>query len=194
MQFSPGDVVSARGHRWVVDEATAFADCVVLSLSAVEAFDERRNCRLLLPFDRPIKSAELAKVRAVSRRRWMHCLRARLSDLRTFGQLRSASPAAIDILPFQLEPALALITGRASRFLLADEVGLGKTIQAGLDGRRAPESGMVRAHPHPDPVGPAPAVGRRAAAAFRRAIGRHRRGRALHAHELTAARREPLGR
>ena len=40
--------------------------------------------------------------------------------------------ASIDILPFQLEPALALISGRASRFLLADEVGLGKTIQAGL--------------------------------------------------------------
>ena len=40
--------------------------------------------------------------------------------------------AAIDILPFQLEPALALVRGRASRFLLADEVGLGKTIQAGL--------------------------------------------------------------
>ena len=46
--------------------------------------------------------------------------------------MRSAPRAAIDILPFQLEPALALIPGRASRFLLADEVGLGKTIQAGL--------------------------------------------------------------
>ena len=42
------------------------------------------------------------------------------------------SRAAIDILPFQLEPALALVRGHASRFLLADEVGLGKTIQAGL--------------------------------------------------------------
>jgi len=38
----------------------------------------------------------------------------------------------MDILPFQLEPALALARGRATRFLLADEVGLGKTIQAGL--------------------------------------------------------------
>ena len=31
-----------------------------------------------------------------------------------------------------LEPALALIRGRAARILLADEVGLGKTIQAAL--------------------------------------------------------------
>ena len=44
----------------------------------------------------------------------------------------SAQRAAIDILPFQLEPVLALVRGHASRLLLADEVGLGKTIQAGL--------------------------------------------------------------
>jgi ERCC4-related helicase len=62
----------------------------------------------------------------------MHLLHALLSNLRTFGELRGAAPACIDILPFQLEPALAMISGRASRFLLADEVGLGKTIQAGL--------------------------------------------------------------
>jgi superfamily II DNA or RNA helicase len=36
------------------------------------------------------------------------------------------------LLPFQLEPALALMQGRATRMLLADEVGLGKTVQAGL--------------------------------------------------------------
>ena len=62
----------------------------------------------------------------------MRHLHATLSELCTFGELREAAGAAIDILPFQLEPALALVTGRASRFLLADEVGLGKTIQAGL--------------------------------------------------------------
>jgi len=34
--------------------------------------------------------------------------------------------------PYQLEPALAAVRGISSRILLADEVGLGKTIQAGL--------------------------------------------------------------
>src|SRR5207244_4393402 len=33
---------------------------------------------------------------------------------------------------YQLEPALAIIRGHASRVLLADEVGMGKTVQAGL--------------------------------------------------------------
>src|SRR5688572_22296097 len=35
-------------------------------------------------------------------------------------------------MPHQLEPALAVVRGLGSRLLLADEVGLGKTIQAGL--------------------------------------------------------------
>ena len=127
MQFAAGDRVTVRGAQWTVDEATEFTDCAVLSLSAA-----RRSCELLLPFDRPVRSAEVGRIRGVTRRRWMHHLHATLSDLRTFGELREAAGAAIDILPFQLEPALALISGRASRFLLADEVGLGKTIQAGL--------------------------------------------------------------
>ena len=44
----------------------------------------------------------------------------------------SARHAQIDLLPHQLEPALAIAGGRGCRLLLADAVGLGKTIQAGL--------------------------------------------------------------
>jgi superfamily II DNA or RNA helicase len=59
-------------------------------------------------------------------------LRRQLGSIRYHGQLRAARHAAIDIHAFQLEPALAVIRGRSARILLADEVGLGKTIQAGL--------------------------------------------------------------
>ena len=38
----------------------------------------------------------------------------------------------MSLLAFQLEPALAVTHGLASRILIADEVGLGKTVQAGL--------------------------------------------------------------
>jgi superfamily II DNA or RNA helicase len=38
----------------------------------------------------------------------------------------------MDLLPHQLEPALAVVRGLGSRVLLADAVGLGKTVQAGL--------------------------------------------------------------
>ena len=46
--------------------------------------------------------------------------------------LRTPLHARISLLPFQLEPALAITRGIASRILIADDVGLGKTIQAGV--------------------------------------------------------------
>lgn len=133
--FAPGDVVTARGERWVVEESTAFIDCTLLKLATPRGVDRHntpRECRLLHPFDRPIASPTTPRIRAVSRRRWLRHLQAELASLRAFGQLYAAQVARMDIFPFQLEPALAMIQGRASRFLLADEVGLGKTIQAGL--------------------------------------------------------------
>ncbi len=48
------------------------------------------------------------------------------------GVLQVANTAAIDILPHQLEPAVAVLRGDGCRVLIADDVGLGKTIEAGL--------------------------------------------------------------
>ena len=132
MRFTAGDRVSVRGERWVVEEATAFADVTQLDLSRLNRPGEAHRCTLLVPFDRPVISDRTPRIRAVTRRQWAWQLRAHLSERRIHGQLRAVERAAIAILPFQLEPALALIQGRAARFLLADEVGLGKTIQAGL--------------------------------------------------------------
>ena len=131
MTFAAGDRVTVRGERWVVQEATAFGDVTLLNLASAGG-RLVRQCRLLAPFDRPIAVRRTPRVRTVSPRRWMHHLHAHTGALYAFGQLRAPLRASIDVLPFQLEPALALIRGRGSRFLLADEVGLGKTIQAGL--------------------------------------------------------------
>ena len=41
-------------------------------------------------------------------------------------------PEGVDLLPYQLEPALAMLRHGAVRVMIADAVGLGKTVQAGL--------------------------------------------------------------
>ena len=51
--------------------------------------------------------------------------------------------ARIDLLAHQLEPALAVVRGLACRVLIADEVGLGKTIQAGLIAAELRTRGMA---------------------------------------------------
>ena len=132
MQFSVGENIRVRGARWAVDEVTRLSDCTLLCLSALDASVEPRRCRLLLPYDRPTRWRRRPRAHVVAPQTWLRQLQGALADARGFGELRAAPAAGIDVLPFQLEPALALISGRASRFLLADEVGLGKTIQAGL--------------------------------------------------------------
>jgi superfamily II DNA or RNA helicase len=130
--FAAGDVVDVRGDRWLVEEAIAFADCTLLRLTNAGSGMRGRDCKLLHPFDRVTRQKLQRRVQVVTRRRWGHLLQSRLRDCRELGHLRAAAPAVIDLLPFQLEPALAVVRGFASRLLLADEVGLGKTIQAGL--------------------------------------------------------------
>lgn len=128
-----GAVVSARGETWTVVERTPFVDCASVTLRAGDGTaDARRTRTLLTPFDRVVAAARRgARVRSLRPRRLLHELRRLLASSRPWGSLRSAAGSGIDVLPYQLEPALALASG-ATRVLIADAVGLGKTIQAGL--------------------------------------------------------------
>ena len=53
-------------------------------------------------------------------------------EARPFGGLSAAAECDISFLPYQLEPALAMLCDGHTRILIADAVGLGKTVQAGL--------------------------------------------------------------
>jgi superfamily II DNA or RNA helicase len=127
-----GDLVEIRRRRWRVVDVRAYERCQMLTLAGTEAMNRGSRQRFLLPFDtaRPVdRSRALRRVRP---RRWRRACRALLADWSPPGGLRAARDAHIDLLPHQLEPALALVRGRGTRVLLADDVGLGKTIQAGL--------------------------------------------------------------
>ena len=73
------------------------------------------------------------RIRAVTRRRWMRHLHAHISrdSGRSASCGRRNAPRSTSC-RFSSSPRSRSIRGHASRFLLADEVGLGKTIQAGL--------------------------------------------------------------
>ena len=87
---------------------------------------------LLLPFDRLQPVADRPRLRVVSRRHWAHHVSRALLSAHPFGGLRAATASRFDLLPFQLEPALAMLRHGCLRVLIADQVGLGKTIQAGI--------------------------------------------------------------
>jgi superfamily II DNA or RNA helicase len=127
----PGAMVRARGERWRVADVTRHEDCAACLLSGVGGSNAGLQRTLLSPFDRLEPTARAARLRHVGRRAWLHAFRARLGGLVGGSALRAAAGARFDLLPYQLEPALAVLRGE-SRLLLADEVGLGKTVQAAL--------------------------------------------------------------
>ncbi len=139
--WQEGQRISVRGQVWTVLEATRFTDCEALRLSGAEG--ESRT--ILLPFDRARRLDGAACVDVIRPRRWLRTLYGLGLEARPYGGVSAAVSSNIEFLPFQLEPALAALGDGFTRILIADEVGLGKTIQAGLILRQlAAESGEFR--------------------------------------------------
>lgn len=126
-----GDLVEVRGDRWQVSSIDARADCTACGLRGVSRLNLGEHRTLLMPFDRLRRVYRPPGERRVSRCRALLAARALLAGSPPFGRLRTALFAQVDVLPYQLEPVLACLQG-AVRLLLADEVGLGKTVQAAL--------------------------------------------------------------
>src|SRR5262249_21630714 len=128
--FHAGELVRARRDRWRVVDTMPFDACQLVTIEGATTANHGVVRRLLAPFDviDPIPSSR--KPRMVSAVQWRRALRAVLHHALP-GELRATANAAIELLPHQLQPALAVVNGLGCRLLLADDVGLGKTIEAG---------------------------------------------------------------
>ncbi|HZA37093.1 MAG TPA: SNF2-related protein, partial [Vicinamibacterales bacterium] len=138
MAWHPGDHLSVRGSDWRVVHNTAYADCTALDLASVEGPPVFRT--VLLPFDRP-RRAPVPRLTVLSPRLWSEHVGTRLVRTFPYGGLRFC-PCSIELLAYQLEPALAVFRHFSTRVLIGDDVGLGKTVEAGvivreMVGRRA---------------------------------------------------------
>jgi len=129
-RWSAGADIFVRGRRWTVVSDSDSADCRALRLAGSDSFNRSIVRTLLLPFDRP-RDIDSTSVRVVRPRRWLRLLQRSAVDARPFGGLFPAAAGRIDLHSYQLEPALAVLRDGHTRILIADGVGLGKTISAG---------------------------------------------------------------
>ena len=141
--FRAGDVVFARRQRWRVVSIRPYPACKVVALAGASRTNAGRTAHVVTPFDDIEPAVRPRAVRLVSTRRWRRRCRELIASHGPADRLQTAEGARIDLLPHQLEPALAIVRGLACRVLIADEVGLGKTIQAGLIASELKARGMA---------------------------------------------------
>lgn len=128
--IDPGEIVDVRGERWLLTHRASCHSGSILTLDGCDAAN--RDCRIkVVEAIDPPRRVIPPSLRRVSCRTAHRAAIHAVATARPTDRLWTAAAAAMDLWPYQLEPALAAISG-ASRLLLADAVGLGKTIQAGL--------------------------------------------------------------
>ena len=122
-----------RGERWRVVRRLGYGAVAIIDAAGCDATNRTARARFLLPFEPVDRLPAVSSPRVVRPARWRHAARRALAEAcPSWASLRAATRANLTLIPFQLEPALALARGEVCRILIADAVGLGKTVQAGL--------------------------------------------------------------
>lgn len=133
-ELLPGTEVNARGLRWEVVTSQSLGPQTLYRLRGLEGAVLGNELDLLHPFE-PIEPVihKLRPDRAAPLTNWLVYHQAFLLEQALGpGALLAVQPGRLRIEPFQLVAVLRAIRMSRVRLLLADGVGLGKTIQAGL--------------------------------------------------------------
>lgn len=143
-QFAPGDLVFARGREWVTMPSPEADWLCLRPLSGAEADiqylrpelerDQVRTARFGLPDAKVLATQDAARILADA---------LRLSLRRGAGPFRSAARLGFEPRAYQLVPLLMALRLPTVRLMIADDVGIGKTIEAGLIIRELIDRGEV---------------------------------------------------
>ena len=142
MTFAVGSLVGARGREWVVLPGSEEDFLIVRPLGGID--EETAGIHLGLETVEPAEFG-LPDPTKIGDYRSARLLRdaVRLGFRNSAGPFRSFARLAVDPRPYQLVPLLMALKLEPVRLLIADDVGVGKTIEAGLIARELIDRGEV---------------------------------------------------
>lgn len=146
LSFAPGDLVRARGREWVALPPPRTGLLALRPLSGSEADTVLLDPLLEIDpiaaarFDLPAEAVPTVQSKAA-----LLADALRLTLRRGAGPFRSAAQLAFEPRTYQLVPLLMALRLQVPRLLIADDVGIGKTIEAGLILRELMDRGEVDA-------------------------------------------------
>lgn len=144
VNFAPGDLVRARGREWVALPSPREGILALRPLSGSEndtvILDPTLETQPVAAarFDLPTDAVPTVQAKAALLADAM-----RLTLRRGAGPFRSAAQLAFEPRTYQLVPLLMALRLQVPRLLIADDVGIGKTIEAGLILRELMDRGEV---------------------------------------------------
>lgn len=143
MKFAVGSLIRARGREWVV---LPESDDELLIVRPLGGADEEVAGVLLDNEDVESASFQSPDPRRVGDFRSARLLRdaIRLGFRSSAGPFRSFGRIAVEPRPYQLVPLLMSLKMDPIRVLIADDVGIGKTIEASLIAKELLDRGEVR--------------------------------------------------
>jgi superfamily II DNA or RNA helicase len=142
--FFPGDLVRARGREWVAMPSPREGLLRLRPLSGSESeatlLDPRLETTPVSParFDLPAEARLTVQSKAA-----LLADALRLALRRGAGPFRSAAQLSFEPRTYQLVPLLMALRLQVPRLLIADDVGIGKTLEAGLILREFIDRGEV---------------------------------------------------
>src|SRR5437773_12572593 len=143
MSFAVGSLVKARGREWVVLPESDEQMLILRPLGGTE--DEVTG--IYVPLERVDPARfDLPDPTQPGDYRSCRLLRdaVRLGFRSSAGPFRSFGHIAVEPRPYQLVPLLMALRLDPVRLLIADDVGIGKTIEAGLVARELLDRGEVK--------------------------------------------------
>ena len=139
MQYTPGQRVIIRDAEWTIRKVELLSDDgYELVCDGFSNFVKGKEAIFLTTYEKSIQIVDPLETKFIIDKssgftKSLLYMESLLKDVvPTDTKIHRASRAAMDIVPYQFEPALQALQQPRQRILMADAVGLGKTLEAGI--------------------------------------------------------------